>query len=218
MKKIIILNHKMSLLYDEVLEYIVKLNNIDTNNDIIVCPSSIYLESFINYCNWGVGSQEMHYELSGNYNGQISSLQLKSMGVEYVIVDEKDDEVANKKVIAALESNIIPIIYLNDNDNSVEELYDNFKNITKKVESYEFVILAYHNNKELKLTDMEEKIKELKNMIKINSSKDITIIYSGDINKDNINKIFSIKEVEGVILGSISSSINEVENIVNVID
>lgn len=218
MKKIIILNHKMSLLYDEVLEYIVKLNNIDTNNDIIVCPSSIYLESFINYCNWGVGSQEMHYELSGNYNGQISSLQLKSMGVEYVIVDEKDDEVANKKVIAALESNIIPIIYLNDNDNSVEELYDNFKNITKKVESYEFVILAYHNNKELKLTDMEEKIKELKNMIKINSSKDITIIYGGDINKDNINKIFSIKEVEGVILGSISSSINEVENIVNVID
>ena len=218
MKKIIVLNHKMTLLYDEVLEYIVKLNNIDTNNDIIVCPSSIYLESFINYCNWGVGSQEMHYELSGDYNGQISSLQLKSMGVEYVIVDEKDDEVANKKVIAALESNIIPIIYLNDNDNSVEELYNNFKNITKKVESYEFVILAYHNNKELKLTDMEEKIKELKNMIKVNSSKDITIIYSGDINKNNINKIFSIKEVEGVILGSISSSINEVEDIVNVID
>ena len=218
MKKIIVLNHKMTLLYDEVLEYIVKLNNIDTNNDIIVCPSSIYLESFINYCNWGVGSQEMHYELSGDYNGQISSLQLKSMGVEYVILDEKDNEVANKKVIAALESNMIPIIYLNDNDNSVEELYDNFKNITKKVESYEFVILAYHNNKELNLTDMEEKIKELKNMIKVNSSKDITIIYSGDINKNNINKIFSIKEVEGVILGSISSSINEVEDIVNVID
>lgn len=218
MKKIIVLNHKMTLLYDEVLEYIVKLNNINTNNDIIVCPSSIYLESFINYCNWGVGSQEMHYELSGDYNGEISSLQLKSMGVEYVIVDEKDDEVANKKVIAALESNIIPIVYLYDNDNSVDELYNNFKNITKKVESYEFIILAYHNNKELNLTDMEEKIKELKNMIKVNSSKDITIIYSGDINKDNINKIFSIKEVEGVILGSISSSINEVEDIVNVID
>lgn len=65
---------------------------------------------------------------------------------------------------------------------------------------------------------MEEKVKELKNMIKVNSSKDITIIYSGDINKDNINKIFSIKEVEGVILGSISSSINEVENIVNSIN
>ena len=55
-------------------------------------------------------------------------------------------------------------------------------------------------------------------MIKVDSSKDITIIYSGDINKDNVNKILSVKEVEGVILGSISSSINEVENIVNVID
>ena len=218
MKKIIVLNHKMNLLYDEVLEYIVKLNNFDTDNDIIVCPSSIYLESFINYCNWGVGSQEMHYELSGDFTGEISSLQLKSMGVEYVIIDEKDNDIANKKVIASLESNIIPIIYLNDNDNSAEELYNTFKTVTKKVEGYEFIILAYHNNKELNLTDVEEKIQQLKNMIKVDSSKDITIIYSGDINKDNVNKILSVKEVEGVILGSISSSINEVENIVNVID
>lgn len=218
MKKIIVLNHKMNLLYDEVLEYIVKLNNIDTDNDIIVCPSSIYLESFINYCNWGVGSQEMHYELSGDFTGEISSLQLKSMGVEYVIIAEKDNDIANKKVIASLESNIIPIIYLNDNDNSAEELYNTFKTVTKKVEGYEFIILAYHNNKELNLTDVEEKIQQLKNMIKVDSSKDITIIYSGDINKDNVNKILSVKEVEGVILGSISSSINEVENIVNVID
>lgn len=218
MKKTIVLNHKMNLLYDEVLEYIVKLNNIETDNNIIVCPSSIYLESFISYCNWGVGSQEMHYEVSGDFTGEISSLQLKSMGVEYVIVDEEDNDIANKKVIAALESNIVPIICLNDNDNSKEELYNTFKTITKKVEGYEFIILAYHNNKELNLTEVEEKIKELKNMIKVNSSKDITIIYSGDINKDNINKIFSIKEVEGVILGSISSSINEVENIVNSIN
>ena len=218
MKKIIVLNHKMNLLYNEVLEYIVKLNNIDTDNDIIVCPSSIYLESFINYCNWGVGSQEMHYELLGDFTGEISSLQLKSMGVEYVIIAEKDNDIANKKVIASLESNIIPIIYLNDNNNSVEELYNTFKTVTKKVEGYEFIILAYHNNKELNLTDVEEKIQQLKNMIKVDSSKDITIIYSGDINKDNVNKILSVKEVEGVILGSISSSINEVENIVNVID
>lgn len=218
MKKTIVLNNKMNLLYDEVLEYIVKLNNIETDNNIIVCPSSIYLESFISYCNWGVGSQEMHYEVSGDFTGEISSLQLKSMGVEYVIVDEEDNDIANKKVIAALESNIVPIICLNDNDNSKEELYNTFKTITKKVEGYEFIILAYHNNKELNLTEVEEKIKELKNMIKVNSSKDITIIYSGDINKDNINKIFSIKEVEGVILGSISSSINEVENIVNSIN
>ena len=218
MKKIIVLNHKMNLLYDEVLEYIVKLNNIETDNNVIVCPSSIYLESFINYCNWGIGCQNMHYELSGDFTGEISSLQLKSMGVEYVIVDEKETDVANKKVIAALESNIVPIIYLNDNDDNVQKLYKAFNNITKNVTNYEFIILAYHNNKELNLTNMEEKIQQFKNMIKVNSGKDLTIIYSGNINKDNINKIFSIKEIEGVILGSISSSISEVENIVNSIN
>ena len=70
----------MNLLYDEVLEYIVKLNNIDTDNDIIVCPSSIYLESFINYCNWGVGSQEMHYELSGDFRLPIQQCSHVSAG------------------------------------------------------------------------------------------------------------------------------------------
>ena len=35
MKKIIIFNHKMSLLYDDLYNYIEKTNNLETDNDII---------------------------------------------------------------------------------------------------------------------------------------------------------------------------------------
>ena len=47
MKKMIVLNHKMYLEYDEIPLYIDKLNKIDTDNSIVVIPSSIYLESFM---------------------------------------------------------------------------------------------------------------------------------------------------------------------------
>ena len=48
MNKLIVFNHKMSLLYDDLYNYSDRINNIDIDDDIIICPSSIYLESFLN--------------------------------------------------------------------------------------------------------------------------------------------------------------------------
>ena len=48
MNKLIVFNHKMSLWYDDLYNYIDRINNIDIDDDIIICPSSIYLESFLN--------------------------------------------------------------------------------------------------------------------------------------------------------------------------
>ena len=114
MKKIIVLNHKMNLLYDDVIPYIMNLNMVETENNIIVCPSNIYLESFLNYCDWGIGSQSVSNDSSKNNTGKISALQLKSLGIEYVIVGHSDlNEDAsdiNLKLITLLDSNIIPIL------------------------------------------------------------------------------------------------------------
>ena len=219
MKKMIILNHKMNLLYDDVMEYIVNLNNINIDKNIIVCPSYLYLESFINYCNWGIGSQDAFLEISGNYTSKVSLSQLKSLGVEYVILGHNEvndsDEIINKKVIASLETNIVPIVCLNDDGKTVEELYESFNKRFANIDNYEFVILAYENLKEENLTIIESKIKTLKNMIKNNSSKEITVVYGGNVNKNNINEIINNKLIDGVMLGSISSSIKDVEEILN---
>jgi len=58
MKKLVVLNHKMSLLYDELYNYIDIINSIDTDNDVIICPSSIYLEAFVNNCEFLIGAQD----------------------------------------------------------------------------------------------------------------------------------------------------------------
>ena len=81
MKKLVVLNHKMSLLYDDLYTYIDRLNNIDTGNDIIICPSSIYLEAFVNNSEWAIGAQNMHYSTDDMHTGAIASDQLKSLDV-----------------------------------------------------------------------------------------------------------------------------------------
>ena len=71
MNKIVVLNHKMNLLYSDIYDYIDKLNNIETKEDIIVAPSDLYLIEFTNTCNWGVASQNVYYEEKGGYTGEI---------------------------------------------------------------------------------------------------------------------------------------------------
>ena len=105
MEKMIILNHKMNLEYDQVYEYIDGLNKLETDNNIIICPSNIYLENFVNNCTWGIGAQNVSEKSNGDYTGEISTLQLKSLGVEYCIVGHHErrkyfgetNEVINRK-------------------------------------------------------------------------------------------------------------------------
>lgn len=215
MEKIIVLNHKMSLLYDEVLEYIYKLNEIDTKNNLIVCPSSIYLENFINYCDWGVGSQTVCDKLDNDYTGEISTLQLKSLGVEYAIIEDNiDNNIVNKKTIACLESNIVPIICVKDKIDE-EELFVDIKNKLKDINDYRFLILSLIGDMEDNLTDVEIKIQSIKNMIKNICGRDISVLYGGNITKENIKNILNIKEVDGIVLGSVSSNFEKLKELLD---
>ena len=101
MKKLIVLNHKMNLEYDEVVPYIKKLNEIETTNDLIVCPSNIYLTDFINYCSWGVGAQNVFHEESGNYTGEVST----SVSVT-PIVEETAENIKEAGAKSVLEQTI----------------------------------------------------------------------------------------------------------------
>ena len=65
-----------------------------------------------------VGAQNMHFEESGAFTGEISPLMLKEIAVDYVIIGHSErrqyfnetDETVNKKVLKALEHHILPIM------------------------------------------------------------------------------------------------------------
>ena len=229
MKKLVLFNHKMSLFYDDLYSYIEKVNNIDTDNDIIICPSNIYLEAFINNCDYPVGAQNMHYSIEENHTGEVSSNQLKSLGVEYVMVGhyerinefKESPSIINQKLIAALDSNIIPILCFG------EELDEDYKEVLprlldsylKDINNIEFIIFAYepiyaigtgtlpNSNKINEISDFITKYLEDK------YSKKPILLYGGSVDSSNIKDITAINSLDGVVVGNISSDIKEVERI-----
>ena len=65
-----------------------------------------------------VGAENVYFEKSGAYTGEVSADMLKDLGVKYVIVGHSErrqyfcetDQIVNKKVHAALSAGISPII------------------------------------------------------------------------------------------------------------
>ena len=93
----------------------------DTKNDVIICvPFTDLFYSLLSVqdTNIKVGAQNMHFEESGAYTGEVSGKMLQSINVEYVIIGHSErrqyfaetDETVNKKVKAALKYNLKPII------------------------------------------------------------------------------------------------------------
>lgn len=224
MGKMIILNHKMNLEYDQIYEYIDVLNKIETNNNIIVCPSNIYLENFINNTSWGIGAQNVSEKLKGEYTGEISTLQLKSLGVEYCIVGhyerrkyfKETNEVINKKVISCLESNIMPIVCIGS-DGTQEGLEEDLEEILKNIENIDFIVFAYEP---LELEDIptideiEYNINFIYDYLYTKYNSRPNIVFGGGIEEENINSIMKLENLNGVIIGKNSNEINIIKKII----
>ena len=228
MKKLIVLNHKMNLEYDEVATYIGRLNKINTDNNIIVCPSNIYLSDFINYSNWGVGAQNISEYTNGNYTGEVSSLQLKSLGIEYSIVGHYERKKyfhetnisINKKLIECLNSNISPILCFGETGD-IDNAIDDLEELLKDIPNIDFIIFAYEPLKVSEYETIEiiqEQIKEIYNYLKDKYNTNPNIIYGGGIDKKDINSLLSINEINGIMIGKLSSNIDKIEKIITTIN
>ena len=233
MNKLVVFNHKMSLLYDELYGYIERINNVDTDNNIIICPSNIYLEAFVNNCDYPIGVQNMHYDVDCMHTGEVSSNQLKSMGIDYVIVGHYDRvrefnesaSIINQKLLGALDSNIIPILcFGEDMDEDYREvLPKTLDSYLKDVDNIEFVIFAYEPVYAIESGTLPntKKIKEVSEFIngylEKKYGKRPILLYGGSVDSSNIRDIINIDCLNGVMVGSISSNIKEVEKIIKCI-
>ena len=89
--------------------------------DIVVCPTFTALAAVCEVAkgtNIHVGAQNVHWEKSGAFTGEISAEMLTELGVEYVVIGHSErremfgetDEYVNKRAKAALAAGITPII------------------------------------------------------------------------------------------------------------
>lgn len=230
MKKIIVFNHKMSLLYEDLYNYIERINNLETDNDIIICPSDIYLEAFVNNSDWSIGSQNLNYNTDAKHTGEISTDQLKSLGIEYSIIGHyervrdfnENAVIVNNKLIAALDANIFPILCFGENldDDYHETIPKILDKYLKDIENIEFIIFAYEPIFAIGTGALPsiQRIEEVTNFVskylEDKYKRKPNLLYGGSVDSSNISNIINIEGIDGVLVGDISSDIKEVERII----
>ena len=220
--KIIVGNIKMNMRFGEIPNYINQFKNIK-NNNLVICPSYIYIPYFLNY-DFNVGSQNVCGYEDGGYTGEISAKQLHSIGVKYTIIGhserriklkETDIEI-NKKIKSSLKANLKVILCIGETLEEKEMLKKDIilkrqiRNALFDVTDINNVIIAYEPVWSVgtnKLPTSEELIKTIlyiKDLIYSMYKKNIKVIYGGSINEKNIDDLKNIKELDGFLIGAAS--------------
>ena len=89
--------------------------------DVVFCVPAIDIIPALDAAkgsNINIGAENMYYEESGAFTGEISPAMLTDVGVKYVVIGHSErreyfaetDETVNKKVLKALEHGITPIV------------------------------------------------------------------------------------------------------------
>ena len=122
-RKIVAGNWKMNKTPSQAAELIKELIPMvaDADVDVVICTPATDLAvatEMTKGTNIAVGAENMHWEESGAFTGEISADMLLDLGVKYVIIGHSErreyfaetDETVNKKVKTAIAKGLTPIL------------------------------------------------------------------------------------------------------------
>lgn len=212
--------------------------------EVVVCPTFVCLNDAVkasNESNIGVGAQNMYYKDNGAYTGEISPLFLKDMKVEYVILGhserrqyfKEDDSEINKKVVAALNHGLKPILCVGETLEQREAgaAFDVIatqvkgcltglenRNLDDLIVAYE-PVWAIGTGKTATSQDANEVIgfirKQLREMLGNEVADKTRILYGGSVKSSNTKELMNMPEIDGALVGGASLDAAEFSKIVN---
>ena len=211
---------------------------------VVVCPPATALTLAVKKvgpsANIDVGAQNVHWEESGAYTGELAAAMLKDVGVTYVIVGHSErreyfgdtDETVNKRAKAAVSAGIIPIICVGESletreanaykefvSTQVKKAFDGMGALSaaKCVVAYE-PIWAIGTGK----TATFEQAQEVCEMIRATLAglydaevaDAIRILYGGSVKPDTIDGLMEKPDVDGALVGGASLKAQDFSRIV----
>ncbi len=235
-KKIIAGNWKLNKTCVEAIELVTglkrKLYNV-SDIDIVVCPpytalSEVY--EVLQESNMALGAQDLYWEDSGAFTGEVSAPLLKDVGVKYVIIGHSErrqffhetDETVNRKVKAALKWNLTPIVCVGETLAEREsnrafdiirvQVEESLEGLTP--EELEKLIIAYEpvwaigTGKNATPEQAQEVHKFIRSLL-VNLSNEevaagIRIQYGGSVKPENTAELMSQPDIDGALVGGAS--------------
>ncbi len=168
-----------------------------------------------------LGAQNMHWDRSGAYTGEISGMFLKALGCEYVIVGHSErrhimgetNEMTNRKLKTALEIGLIPILCVGELEAEREagktkaviqkQIEEGLKGIENEAHKIIFAyepVWAIGTGKTATPQQAAEVHKFIRGLLK----KPSTILYGGSVKPENIDVLMKEDEIQGVLVGGAS--------------
>ncbi|WP_373897727.1 triose-phosphate isomerase [Haloimpatiens sp. FM7315] len=245
-KSVIAGNWKMNKTVKEAVELVNELKPLvkDAKCEVVVCPTFVCLQSVLEAAkgsNIKVGAQNMYFEESGAFTGEVAPSMLEEMGVDYVIIGHSErrqyfnetDETVNKKLKKAFEHNIIPILCCGESLCQREAGITNEVLATQikldlaglKEEQVSNLIVAYEpiwaigTGKTATSDEANETIGFIRNTIKElfgeEPAEKVRIQYGGSVKPNTIKEQMGKSDIDGALVGGASLKAEDFSKIVN---
>ena len=116
-----------------------------------------------------------------------------------------------------MDANISPILCFGENGD-IDDAIQSLEEILSGIENIEFIVFAYEPLKvvdTVSVVDIQTQIKEIYNYLYDRYEVIPNLIYGGGISRKDIHDLLDIDELNGIMIGKISSNIEKVEKIVD---
>lgn len=222
------------ILVSELLPGLIELKKVE----IVLCPpftSILPVAALLEGTGIGVGAQNMHWETTGAYTGEISPVMLAEF-CKYVILGHSErrayfgenDEGVNRKVKAALENNLVPILCVG------ETLEENEAGKTRQVVATQVrnglngvdassimkVVIAYEpvwaigTGRAATAAGANQVIADIiRNEVSLSFGDDaaqaVRVLYGGSVKASNAEEFFRQVDIDGALVGGASLKATE---------
>jgi triosephosphate isomerase (TIM) len=246
MKPLIVANWKMNFTVPDALKFVTAFSHelkVAGDVEIVIAPPMTALYSTgvaLSETPFKLAAQNMYWEESGAYTGEVSGLFLKDLGCEYVILGHSErrhifgetDEMVGKKVHAALRYNLIPILCVGETlkEREAGETWDVCKRQLREglasipLKNTEKITIAYEpvwaigTGKQASPEQAEEVHSMIKDWLAKTYDSSVAqktqILYGGSVKSKISHDIMAQRNVDGFLVGGASLDPVEFANII----
>lgn len=232
---------------NEIKQFFAEVKDLQVKDGVeaIVCAPFPYLQLLVDEAKGSsiqISAQNMHFEESGAFTGEVSPLMLQDIGVTYVIIGHSErrqyfnetNETVNKKVRTAHKHQLTPIVCVGESLDQ-REANETFTHIGTQVkealnelseEQIANTIIAYEpiwaigTGKTASSADANEVCGHIRNVISKLTNDDIAekviIQYGGSVNSNNIEALLNEEHIDGALVGGASLDAASFKSLVEV--